>query len=153
MCTGIEIAMIASTAVSTVGAVYSGMQQKDIADDNAELARRQGEADKDAAIAQAGKIRKATRQQAGQATAALASSGVSVGEGTALRINEQIYRDSEEDAYNTILTGTRRQATSNAEAGILRQEGRNAQTAGLINAGSSVLAGGAKVGQWRASQK
>lgn len=145
--------MAISTAMTAGGALYQGMQQQDAADTNAELARRQGNQEADAALAQAEKIRKAARQQAGQARAALATSGVSVGEGTAVRINEQIYQDAESDAYSTLLTGARRKQAANDEAAIYRQQGSNAMTAGLINAGSSVLAGGARIGQWRETRK
>ncbi len=153
MCTGLEIALLASAAVSAGGAVYSGVQQKEAADTNAELARRQGDQEKDAAVAQAEKIRKAARAQAGQANAALAASGVAIGEGTAVRINEQIYRDSEDDAYSTLLTGTRRQQSGNDQAGILINQGNAAMTSGTINAGASVLSAGASYGKWKSTQK
>lgn len=142
------LTMIAA-GVSAGGTILSAVQANETAETNAELARRQGEADKDAAVAQAEKIRKAARQQVGQANAAMAASGVSLGEGTPVRINEQIYRDSEEDAYNTILTGTRRQRSANDEAAIMRSQGSNALVGGMINAGSTVLAGAAKAAKWR----
>jgi len=150
---GIETMLMVGMAMSAGGTILGAVNAKETADANAEMARRQGEADKDAAVAQAEKIRKAARAQVGQANAALAASGISVGEGTPVRINEQIYRDSEEDAYNTILTGTRRQRSANDEAAIMRSQGNNALVGGLINAGSTVLAGGARVQQWRAMQK
>lgn len=153
MCTGIEIAMLASAAVSAGGAVYSGVKQEQAADTNAELARRQGAQEKDAAVAQAEKIRKSGRAQAGQANAALAASGVAIGEGTAIRINEQIYKDAEDDAFSTLLTGTRRQQSSNDQAGILVNQGNTAMTSGMINAGASVLSAGASYGKWKATQK
>lgn len=146
MCTGFEIAALAMAAGS---AIYAGTQQEKAADVNAEIAHRQGEADKDAATAQAEKIRNAARRQAGEANAALAASGVAIGEGTALRINEDIYRTSEEDAYSVLLTGNRRQRSANDEAGVLRGQGDAAMTGGLINAGASVLSTGARSNGWK----
>jgi len=146
MCDPVTL-MIAATAVTAGSSIMQGMQAKETADANAELARRQGAADQDAAVAQAEKIRKAGQQQAGQANAALAASGVSIGSGTPVLIDEQIYRDSESDAMNTILTGTRQQRSANDQAALLESQGQNAQTAGFLNAGASVLAGGAKVGK------
>lgn len=145
--------MVASAAVSTVAAIHSGQSQKNAAEANAELARRQGNAELDAATAQAEKIRKAGRATAAQANAAMAASGVSIGEGTALRINEQIYRDSEEDAYTTMLTGARRRQSANDQAGLLEHEGRAAGTAGYLNAGATLLSSASSYGKWKTTQK
>jgi hypothetical protein len=149
---GIEAVMIAAAVVSAGSAIYSGVQQKHAADTNAELARREGNQQQDAAVAQAEKIRKAGRAAAGQANAAMAASGVSIGEGTPIRINEQIYADSESDAYSTLLTGTRRQQSANDQAGMLQYEGNTARTAGYLNAGASLLSSGSSYGKWQTSQ-
>lgn len=152
MCTGIEIAMMLAAGASTAGAIYQADVAEKTADVNAELQRREGNAEKDAAVAQAEKIRRAARQQAGEANAALAASGVSIGEGSAIVINEQIYKDSESDAYSTLLTGTRRQRSANDQAGLTKWQGSAAKTAGYINATSSLLSTGAKVGGgWQSS--
>ncbi|MFM9434610.1 hypothetical protein ACFDR9_001670 [Janthinobacterium sp. CG_23.3] len=145
-------AAVASATVGAGAAIYSGVQQRQAADDNAELARRQGVQEKDAAVAQAEKIRKAARAQAGAANAALAASGVSIGEGTPVRINEEIYRDSESDAYSTLLTGSRRQRTNNDQAGILTNQGNAAMTSGVINAGASLLSAGANYTKWKGTK-
>lgn len=148
---GLEAMMVATTMISAGGAIYSGIQQDKAAKANAELLRRHGEADKDAAVAQAEKIRKAARYQAGQANAALAASGVDVGAGTALRINEDIYQNSEGDAYSALLTGTRRQRAASDEGAILRHQGRAAKIGGFLQAGGSVLSMGARASGWKAA--
>lgn len=149
---GVEALLIATTAISAGSALIQGITASETADTQAELARRQGVADQDAALAQAEKIRRAGRAQASQANAALAASGVSLGAGTPVMIDEQIYRDSESDAMNTILTGSRQQRSANDQAAILKSQGDNAMTAGFLNAGTSVLAAGAKVGAgWKSA--
>lgn len=145
-------AAVASTVVAAGSAIYTGVQASNAADTNAELARRQGVQDADAAVAQADKIRKAARAQAGAANAALAASGVSVGDGTPIRINEQIYQDSEQDAYNTLLTGSRAQRTANNQANVITAQGNSAMVSGALNAGSSLLAGGANYAKWKTTQ-
>lgn len=145
-------AAVASTVVAAGSAIYTGMQASNAADTNAELARRQGVQDADAAVAQADKIRKAARAQAGAANAALAASGVSVGDGTPVRINEQIYQDSEQDAYNTLLTGSRAQRTANNQANVITAQGNAAMISGALNAGSSLLAGGANYAKWKSTK-
>ena len=152
MCSGVEIAMIASAVVGTGTAIYSGQVQKETAEVNAELQRREGDAARDAAVAQAEKIRKAGAAQASQANAALAASGVAVGEGTPLRINENIYQNAEDDAYSTLLTGKRQQQAANDSAGMLEYQGNAAQTVGYLNAASTVLSTAASYGQWKTSQ-
>jgi hypothetical protein len=152
MCTGVEIALIGSAIVGTTAAIYSGQVQKETAEVNAELQRREGDAAKDAAVAQAEKIRKAARAQEGQANAALAASGVAIGEGTPIVINEKINQDAEEDAYNTLLTGSRQQRTAGDQAGLTRFQGQAAANASYLNAASTVLSTGASYGQWKTSQ-
>lgn len=155
---GIEagvIAAYAAVAAAVVGAgtaIMTGQQQKETAETNAELQRRQAAQEKDQAVAQAEKIRKAARQQNAEATANLAASGVSVGSGTPIRISNEITRTSEQDAYQTILSGTRAQTAGDIQAGMLSTAGQNAATTGYLNAGSSLLGGAAsayKAG-WRA---
>lgn len=150
MCTGLEIAAIAGATVSAAGAIYSAQVSEKTADANAEMQRRQGNAEKDAAVAQAEKIRKAARAQAGAANAALAASGVSIGEGTAVKLNEQIYEDAESDAFSTMLTGERRKRFADDSAGITKWQGNAAKTAGYINATGSLLSTGSKIGSgWK----
>ena len=150
---GIEAVMIAAAVASAGSAIYSGVQQKHVADANAEMTRREGNQQADAAVAQAEKIRRAGQAAASQANASLAASGVAIGEGTAVRINEQINKDSENDAFNTLLTGSRRQRAASDQAGMLQYEGNAAQTAGYISAGASLLSSGANYGKWKTSQK
>lgn len=141
---GIEVALLAAgTALAAGSAIMGGIQSKQAAGVQAELATRQAAQEKDAAVAQAEKIRRAGRQQQAEATANLAASGVSIGAGTPLRISNEIYRTSEQDAYQTILSGTRAQTAGEIQAGMLNSQGSNAMTAGILNAGSSLLSGAA----------
>lgn len=141
---------LAAAAVGAATAIYQADTAKNTAEANTELQRREGNNKKDAAVAQAEKIRKAARAQASQANAALAASGVAIGEGTALRINEQIYQDSESDAYSTLLTGVRQQRTNEGMALISQTEGKAAKTAGYLNATSSLLSSGSGAyGKWK----
>lgn len=146
-------AAFASAAVGAVGALYSADTAENTADANAEMTRRQGAQEKDAAVAQAEKIRRAGRAQAAQASAAMASSGVAIGEGTPIRINEEIYKESESDAFSTLLTGTRRQRTAEEQGAVIIAGGKAEKTAGYLNAGSSLLASGSNYGKWQTSQQ
>lgn len=138
------VAALAIGAVSAGAAIYAGQQQKATAETNAELTRRQAAQEQDAAVAQAEKIRKAGRQQQAEATANLAASGVSVGSGTPVRISNEIYKNSEQDAYQTILSGNRVYAAGQAQAGLLDAAGSAAATTGYLNAGTSLLSAAGK---------
>lgn len=141
MCTGIELAMLASTAISAGAAVSAGMQQQAAADTNAELARREAASQETAAATQAERIRRAGRAQVGEANAALAASGVDLGSTTAIRIGEEITRNAESDAYATILSGKRQATTARDQAAISEWQGSNAATSGLINGAATALGG------------
>lgn len=144
MCTGVEIALVASSVLAAGGAVASGQQQKKMANYQAAQAEADAEASKAAAKVEAERIRKAGRQQASAANAALAASGVETGEGTALRVTSGITRDAEQDAYQTIFNGINTSNRLQSQAQADRISGSNAATAGYINAGSSLLASGGK---------
>lgn len=150
MCTGVEIALVASSVLAAGGAVASGQQQKKMANYQAAQAEADAEASKAAAKVEAERIRKAGRQQASAANAALAASGVDTGEGTALRVTSGFTGDAEQDAYQTILNGVNSSNRLQAQAQADRISGSNAATAGNISAGSSLLsAGGTAYSGWK----
>lgn len=151
--TAAYIAVAAATAASAYSAYSSGQQQKAMGEYQADQAAADANAQQSAARVQAERIRKIAAAQAGSANTALAASGVETGEGTALRINEQIYRDAEEDASMTIMNGNAG-AAKTYQAGVgARISGDQAATAGTLNAASSLL-GGAYTGYsgWKKSQ-
>ncbi|AMR77262.1 hypothetical protein [Cupriavidus nantongensis] len=140
----IGIGLAAAGSVLGAGAaIVQGRQQKAQAETQAELTRRDAAQQQDAALAQAEKIRRAGRQQQAETTANLAASGVSIGAGTPLRISNEIYRTSEQDAYQTILSGRRAQTAGDIQAGMLNASGNNAMTTGMLSAGGSLLSGAA----------
>ncbi|EPM9803192.1 hypothetical protein ACTTO6_001793 [Klebsiella pneumoniae] len=154
MCTGIEIAAIGASVLSAGGAVYSGQQQKKMANYQAAQAEADADASQKAARVEADRIRKAGREQSAAANASLAASGVETGEGTALRITSGITEDSEQDAYQTILNGANSASRLQAQAQADRITGSNAATAGNISAGSSLLAaGGTAYDGWKKAKE
>lgn len=155
MCTGLEIAAATAIAASTAYSAYSSVQQGKQAALNADAQSDQSQIDADnaasAATVQAERIRKMARAQAGQANAAMAASGVEVGEGTALNINEEIYGNAEEDAVMTILNGENQRKRGYVDASNTSLYGRQQQSAANSQAVGTVLQAGAQAGMWRAS--
>ncbi|MBM5460288.1 hypothetical protein H8F21_22240 [Pseudomonas sp. P66] len=152
---GIETAALAAMAASTAFSVYSTVQQGKQAQLNADAQSEQAQIDADnaasAAKVQADRIRKMARNQSGEARAALAASGVDVGEGTALNINEEIYGNAEEDAVMTILNGENQRKRGYTDASNMSLYGKQQRSAANSQAIGSVLNAGAQVGMWKAS--
>jgi hypothetical protein len=140
------VAAVAATTVSAGAAIYSGAQQKSAAKAQANQVNADAEAAAGQAQVEAQRIRDATKKQQSASIAALAASGVDVGAGTAEQITTDIGQKGEQDALTTILNGRNGVSRAAANADALRISGSNAQTAGYLNATSSVLNGASVVG-------
>lgn len=150
MCTGVEIALLAMAAGSTAVSLYGQDTQAKQAEADANFQADQAEADAKAAQAEATleaeRIRKQGKQQRAQATAAAAASGVDVQSPTAIKIDDTITRNAEEDAVLTILQGSDRAARMGQQATADRIAGKNARTAGRVNQASTLLSAAATYG-------
>lgn len=146
--------LAASTAVTLYGIDTQARQ----AEANAKFQAAQAEADArveaDAAKIEAQRIRDAAKKQRATAVAAAAASGVDVDSPTALRINEDITRNSEEDAVLTILGGRDSAARLRQGAEASRIAGRSARSAGRVQMGATLLSAANTAyngGNWRRS--
>jgi FtsZ-binding cell division protein ZapB len=142
MCTGLEILSLVGTAVSTIGTLQQGQQQKKQANFQAAQAQADAQAEREQSQVNADKIRRAGKYQQSEARSALAKSGVVADAGTAVTIQDYIGENAEEDALQTILTGQYRSDKLDQNAALLRQSGKNAVTSSIWGAGSSLLSGG-----------
>lgn len=149
------IFMAAAAGISAIAAVKQGEDRKQEAEAQAQQKNIESAYAADDSRARAEKIRRLGKTQQGEANAALAASGVQLGEGTALEVRKTIATRSEEDALSAILGGTRASRTLDTEAGLLRDAGRNAQSSGYLNATSSALGsyGSYSKGGWVTSAK
>lgn len=150
MCISAAAMMAISTGVSVLGQLHEGQARKQAADAQAlenDIAAAQ---EREAAKQEASRIRAAGDRQAGAARAALAGSGIVVDQGSAVNINEDIYRGAESDAFNTLLTGERRAGAYNRQAEMNRKAGDNAVTSSLL--GSMATAGQGYSG-WKGAKK
>lgn len=149
MCTGAEIALIGLAAAGTATTVYAADTQAKQDEANANYAAEQAEADARAAQAQANldaeAIRKEAKRARASAVAAASAAGIDVDSPTAIKINETITRNAEEDAVLTILNGGDYARRLGQSAQASRISGRNARSAGRINQATSLLSGGASM--------
>lgn len=135
------------------GQMDAGRAQQQTANFNADQDEIEAAQTRQAYREQAEKIRRIGRAQASEARAAYAASGVSIGSGTPVLINEQIQNDTESDAYNTILTGNRRADALEAQAAISRRTGSSMATAGQRGATGSLLStAGSTYSAWKKNQ-
>lgn len=141
MCISAAMMMAISAGVTVVGQIAQGQAQKQAANAQAREAENQAAAEQVAASEEAKRIRKAGEKTASAARAQLAASGINADMGSAVNINEDIYRNSESDAMNTLLTGQNRAGSYQRSANQSRIAGKNAQTASLLSTVGTVTQG------------
>lgn len=155
--TYIAAAAAAASIAGTAYSVYSTQQSAKQTQQNYNAQAEQSQLDADAAasasVVQADRIRRLGRTQASEANAALAGSGVVVGEGTAVNINEEIIGNAEEDAAMTIFNGQAQKVRGYADASNLKRSGYQARNDANAQAIGSVLNTGASLAMtgWKAS--
>lgn len=133
---------VAGTAYSAYSSQQAGKQASLNADAQSEQAQLDANNAASAANVQADRIRRLARSQASEANASLAASGVEVGAGTAVNINEDIIGNAEEDAAMTIFNGQNAKKRGSVDAANISLNGKQAQSSANSQAVSSVLAGG-----------
>lgn len=149
-------AAYAAVAAATVYSVYTTQQSGKQAQLNANAQSDQAQSDADAAasaaVVQADRIRRLARNQASEANASLAASGVETGAGTAININEEIIGNAEEDAALTIFNGQNQKTRGYTDASNYSLAGTQARGAANSQSISTVLSAGAQAGMaWKAS--
>lgn len=149
MCISAAAVMAISAGVSVAGQLAQGQAQKQAKDAQAleyDIQAAQAKVD---AEQEAKRIRAAGEKTAGAARAALAGAGINVDMGSAVNINEDIYRNSESDAFNTLLTGSNRAASYGRSASQARGAGKDAESASLLSAATTAANA---YGGWKSSQ-
>lgn len=131
-------ALYAATGVSAFGQFVQGSQQADMYGAQADQAEMDANAARADGKTQAGKIRRAGRYQVGETNAQLAASGVKLGEGTPLVIEQDINARVEEDALSAILSGERAYTSGMNSASSMRTAGKNAVTNSVLSAAGTV---------------
>lgn len=142
---------VASTAMSAAGSVQQGNAQQSAANFEAQQQLMQADSTQAMGYQQAKRIREQGRSTLGQANAALASSGVDVGTGTANDVRQRIGQNTETDALNTILSADNKATSLRQQAAMSVASGQAAQKAGQMGALGSALQMGyqASRGGWK----
>lgn len=110
--------------------------------------------ERDNAALMARTYRREGRAVRGQVLAAVAASGVKIGEGSALDAERDVMTDSETDAELAILRGEQTGRGLNTRADLTLRAGRQARRAANLQAFNTLLSAGAqgmKASGWRAN--
>lgn len=132
------------SAFSALGAIQQGNAAKAAGDYNAALYERNAQIAQQQAQVDENRQRRLSAMRAGANRAAVGASGISV-EGSPLDILESNAAQEELDALMIRWNGANAAASNRASGALASAQGRAAQRAGYMQAGSAILLGGAKL--------
>ncbi len=118
----------------------AGRDQEAIANRNAILAERQGEAEQQAAIVEARKQEREGKALKGRQRAALAKSGVEISRGTPLAVIVETAENLEADRLTILREGAISASRRKGQADVLRAQGSAAKARGKATSRASRLA-------------
>ena len=136
------------TLISAFGALAGGIQQNRVAEFSAEVAKNNATASRQAASANAERIRDRVRSTQSSARAAFAKSGVAL-QGTPLAVLGANQAEGELDVLTAIYKGELSATAQEYSAALSRAEGRSAAFGGALKAGTTFLTGLGGIGASR----
>lgn len=142
MCEPATIMAVAAVATAA-GQVASGVAANNAAKANARALNEQGNAEMLSASQKASDMRYAGNRLLGETRATQAKAGVDLSGGSAADVAAESALNIEQDALRALYGGRVKKWQADAQATITRTEGKNAKTMSLINAGTTLLKGGA----------
>jgi len=146
MCTGAEIAILASMAAGTAISVN---QQNKMANFQEAQAKQSAVEETQAGELRAEQARERAKRIAASARANMAASGVNIDSVTSNLINKDIIARGEKDAFTETLNAADRATALRQQADVFNLQGRQAVTAGVVNLATSAIATGARRdGSW-----
>ena len=131
--------MIVGAGMQASSAISSGITAKGNANLQAGDLEYQAAVERDNAQAAAEYYRREGQRTRGSTVAAVAASGVVVGDGSAGDAERQVVQDSMTDERLALLRGDQTARQLQARATITRRAGRDALRAGYLNAATSLM--------------
>ncbi len=135
------IAGLIGTGVSAVGAIKQGNDANEAAQANAAAMERRAGEERAAATRESARRNQQTALLLSRQQALAASSGGGATDSTVLGLMGDVAQEGQYQRDSAIYAGESKGINLEDEAALQRWKGRNAQTAGYIGAGSSVLSG------------
>jgi hypothetical protein len=143
---GISTALTAlGTLAGVAGSVIGGRQANAVAGYNAKVAENNAQAERDRAAYDASLQKDQLRRVVGAQRAAGAASGLDITQGTPVAVLGDTAKQGELDVLARLYSGESAATASLNDAQRFRAEGKAAQTAGFINAGTNLLSGFGKM--------
>jgi hypothetical protein len=137
--------MIIAGGLAAGGQVAAGMSANAAAKANADSLRQQGNLEMASASQKAEDIRYSGKRMLGETRAIQAKAGVDISGGSAADVGAESALNIEQDALRALYGGRVRKWQTDAQAKIVRAEGKNAMVMGYINAGTTLAKTAAKV--------
>lgn len=131
--------VLASAGMQASSAIAGGITAKGNANLQAADMEYQAAVERDNAQQQAAVIRRRGQRDRGSTVAAVAASGIKIGDGSAGDAELQVMQDANTDERLAILRGDQTGRQLEARAKITRRAGRDAQRASYINAATSLM--------------
>lgn len=144
MATVAAIVAVAAAAAGATASVAQGQAQKRQARTQAEILRQQGLRERQEAAAREEDFRRQQARLTAARRAILGATGVEPGEGSPLLTSEDFAGETELQALRIRSGGEVRGTRLQQQANLTLQRGRDAQRAGFVRAGASLLSGGAR---------
>lgn len=144
MCDPVTL-LVASTAVAAGGSMMAGNSASNQARQEGAQLNLQASQTRDEGVQVAQRYRKKAAFDRGTAVAQSGASGIEVGSGSGLAVEQYILQGGEEDALMTLLNADRRGRALDQQADMTRKAGQQAKRASMINAAGSLISGGAKM--------
>jgi hypothetical protein len=142
MCTGIETALIlAGTVASVGGAVFSGIQQQQVAKANARAAGIEADRAREVGRIQEAQARDDMRRAIARQRAGLAAAGISLASPSALDLGQEAGEQAFLDAQAVRSGADARARSLDFEARLSRAEGRRALFGGFAQGAVTALSG------------
>lgn len=141
----VTASLIGATVLSATGAATAGVAANNMAKSKAEQSEIAGREAVAASQRQAIQVRRQGNLVQSRAQAVAASSGAGASDPTVLDIMGGIGAQTEYNALSALYVGQSEARNRQAEANAARFEGKQAMVKGFMDAGASVLSGGASL--------
>lgn len=143
MAAAIPYIMAATAVVGAVGAIQQGKAAKQAADYNAQISMENAQISRSNAAAEAGQISRENYLRLGAIRAAAGRNGGVSGEGSVLDVLGDVAAQGELEKQQALYQGELGARGYTNTATLDRMQGKSAQRAGYMKAGTDLLSGGA----------
>lgn len=152
MCTGLEIAALASAGAAVAGAgvgvkgqIETAKAQQKIANYNAEVMNAQAKAVEQKAKYDEGLHRDQVKKILSAQRAEYGTRGIDPGTGSPVLVRQDTVKQGEMDALAIRYGGDVEAALARSKANLIRMEGQNRKSAGYYKAGTTLLSGASDI--------